>query len=477
MAVNIENLTIKKAHQHLSVGDFSVGELVESYIRKIEKENPKLNAFLEVFDDLMEQAKKAQELFNKKQASVLTGIPLAIKDNILIKGKICSAGSKILENFKAVYDATVISKLKEHSPVFMGRTNMDEFAMGSSTENSAFGPTKNPHDLTRVPGGSSGGSAVAVAAGLSLASLGSETNGSVIQPSSFCGCVGLKPTYGAVSRFGLIAMGSSLDQIGVFSKSIEDARILFNVIKGKDPKDSTTIEDPIHPTVTGNIKLGIIKDLDKQKVIDKEITENFGRSVERFKKLGFQIKEISLPHSHYALAVYYIIMPAEVSSNLARYDGVKYGFLKEGDNLLEDYLRTRTTGFGREARRRILLGAYVLSAGYYDAYYNKANALRRLIISDFEKVFSQESSERVDAIISPTTPFQAFKLNEKISDPLAMYMTDVLTAPAAVTGLPAISIPAGFSRNKLPIGIQIIAPYLKEDLLFKVGKDFLGEID
>jgi len=470
--MDLKNLTIKKAHAHLSKGDFSVKELARAYVKNIDQKNSSINAFLEVYDDWGNQSEKAQNLFKENKASLLTGIPLALKDSILIKGKIASASSKILENYRAVYDSTVVAKLKKEGTVFLGRTNMDEFAMGSSTESSAYGVTHNPIDPERVPGGSSGGSAAAVVMEGALAALGSETNGSIRQPASLCGCVGLKPTYGRVSRHGLLAMGSSLDQIGPLTKTVEDAEIIFNSIKGEDPMDSTSLE-PEEKPIPDKLIFGVPEDIISMDGIDGEVRDNFKSSVEKLSRMGYEIKNISLPHAGYALAAYYIIMPAEVSSNLARYDGVKYGFHKEGDNLIGDYLKTRTSGFGAEARRRIILGTYVLSSGYYDSFYGKANQVRSLVISDYETVFNGPSG--VGAVLTPTTPSPAFKIGEKISDPLSMYMSDIFASPSSIAGLPGISLPSGLSKNGLPIGLQVVSPAFREDILFKIGKDFLGE--
>ena len=475
MKIDTKKLTIKEAHKHLMAGDFTACELAHACLDSID---PELNIFIEVFDNVLEQAKQADKKIKNGDAVLLTGIPIAIKNNILIKGEKTTAGSKILENYEAVYDATVIEKLKKEGVVFIGGTNMDEFAMGGSTENSAFGITKNPYDKTRVPGGSSGGSAVSVAVGASLASLGTDTGGSIRQPASFCGVVGMKSTYGVVSRYGAIAMGSSLDQISPFGKTIEDTQIIFDCIKGEDEKDSTTLKNDMAKKVENQINLdkkmtiGIPRHF-LQKGVDEDVLENFEKSVERLKKLGYKIKEIELPNIDYALAVYYIIMPAEASTNLARYDGMRYGFLKEGENLLEDYIKTKGKGFGKEVRRRIMLGTYVLSAGYYDAYYNKAVALREVIKDDFKKVF-----ETVDVIITPTAPTPAFKIGEKLNDLIQMYLSDIFTVSANVTGLPAISIPSGFTEReekKLPLGLQIIAPEMEENVLFQIGKKFLEE--
>lgn len=466
--IDLENLTIKKAHDHLVKKDFSAVELAESYLAEIKKKNPEIHAYLEVFADVKKQAEAADKILAAREAHMLTGIPLAIKDNMLIKGRIASSASKILENYRAPYNATAVEKLLAHHPVLLGRTNMDEFAMGASTENSAFGPTRNPHDPTRVPGGSSGGSAAAVAMNGTLAALGSDTGGSIRQPAGFCGIVGLKPSYGSVSRYGLMAMASSLDQIGPLTKTVEDAEILFNTIAGQDPFDSTSIPRP-----TTSLKLKKVVGVPfafVEKGLAPDVKKNFDQSIEVLKKLGYTIKDISLPSINYALAAYYIIVPAEISSNLARYDGVKYGLHKEGKDLLGDYLETRRAGFGKEVQRRIIIGTYVLSSGYYDAYYYKANELRRAITREFEQVLKD-----VDIIVMPVSPHPAFKIGEKISDPLAMYLEDIFTVPINIAGLPGISIPAGTimrEGKKLPFGIQFIAPFAREDVLFSIGKEF-----
>ena len=463
MKIELKNLTIKLAHQHLMKGDFSARELAENYLTEIEKKNPALNAYLEVFGDVLEQAGAADEKIKKSDTSLLTGIPFAIKDNILIKGRRAGAASKILENYVAPYDATVIKKLKEAGVIFLGRANMDEFAMGSSTENSAYGVTKNPHDETRVAGGSSGGSAASVAADLALAALGSDTGGSIRQPASFCGLVGLKPAYGAVSRSGLIAMGSSLDQIGPLAKNVEDAEIIFNAIRGQDLMDSTTISEKTYP-VSGEPKkfiIGVPRDFLGEGVAP-EVLKNFEAGLKKLEKAGVEIRDIELPNIKYSLPVYYIIMPAEISSNLARFDGVKFGAKISGGNLLEDYLKTRGQLFGKESRRRIILGTYVLSAGYYDAYYNKAIAVRKMIADDLKKIFDSG----VNAIATPTTPALAFKIGEKINDPLQMYLADIFTVTANITGVPAISISSGST------GFQLQSAWGREDILFEIGKKF-----
>jgi len=466
--IDLASLTIQKAHDALVNGAYSAVEIAEAYLEKIEAKNKELNAYLEVFADVREQAKEADKRIKAGKSDMLTGIPIAVKDNILIKGRCVSAASKILEGYIAPYDATAIRKLSDAGAVFLGRTNCDEFAMGGSTENSAYGVTRNPHDMNRVSGGSSGGSAAAVAADLALAALGSDTGGSVRQPASFCGVVGFKPSYGAVSRSGLIAMGSSLDCIGPIAKTVEDAKILFNAIKGKDPLDSTSRE---MEHGTGNrehrrLRIGVPRQFVEREGIDAEVLKNFNESLERLKKTGAQIIDIDLPDVQYALACYYIIMPAEASTNLARFDGVKYGLHRSGDALLGDYLKTRGAGFGAEARRRIIIGTYVLSAGYYDAYYSKALAARGRIRETFTEAF-----ETVDIVATPTAPTPAWKIGEK-TDPLSVYLADIFTVTANIAGIPAISIPSGETKSGLPLGLQLMAAYGREDVLFAAGKIF-----
>lgn len=465
MAIDLENLTIVKARQDLDAKKYSAVELAESYLAAIKEKNSELNAYLEVYTDVLDQAKKADEIIASGQVKPLTGIPLAIKDNILIKGRKASGASKILENYTATYDATVIEKLKDQGVVFLGRTNMDEFAMGGSGENSAFGPTKNPHDTSRVPGGSSSGSAAAVGADLCVAALGSDTGGSIRQPASFCGAVGMKPTYGAVSRSGLMAMASSLDQIGPIAKTVADAEIIYNAIAGRDPLDSTSVElkkVEAKKQLTIGVPFEAIGD-----GVDPEVKKNFEASLEKLKSLGHEIKEISLPNIGYALACYYVLMPAEVSSNLARFDGVRFGLHVDGENLLEDYKKTRGVGFGKEVRRRIMLGTYVLSAGYYDAYYGQATKVRQVIGDEFAAAFGS-----VDVIALPTTPTPAFKLGEKTADPLTMYLEDIFTVPANIVGMPAMSVPSGKTAEGLPLGLQLMAPHFGEQTLFNLGKQF-----
>ena len=467
--IDIQSLTIEKAHAALKEGEFTCRELAEAYRKVIAEKNKELNAYLEVFDDALVQADIAQKMFKEGKATMLTGIPFAIKDNILIEGKIASASSKILGNYKASYDSTVIKDLKKAGAVFLGRTNMDEFAMGSSTQTSAYGVTRNPIDPTRVPGGSSGGSAAALGGNLALASLGTETCGSVREPAAFCGLVGLKPTYGAVSRQGIIAMGNSLDQVSPFGKCVRDTEIIFNLLSRYDKEDSTSVSDDLRkPKKTGTSKkIGVPWHLFKEGV-DPQIEGNFKQSLEKLTKVGYEIVDIELPFSKYSLAAYYIIMPAEVSTNLSRFDGVRFGLHKDGDTLLEDYKLSRGEGFGKEVRRRILLGTYVLSAGYYDAYYRRATAVRELIRKDFNKVF--ESG--VDAILTPTTPSPAFKIGEKVNDPIQMYLSDIYTITGSLAGIPCMSVPCGATTQGLPVGMQILTKHFAEDTMFRLAHQY-----
>ena len=473
--IDLKNLTIEKAHTSLTSGEYTVRELVDAYLANIKEKNIELNAYLEIFnEDIDLQVKKAEEMFSSGTATTLTGIPVAIKDNILYEGHIASAASKILGSHVAVYDSFVVEKLKKEGVVILGRTNMDDSAMGSSTETSAYGVTRNPIDKTRVPGGSSGGSAVAIASDMALVSLGTETCGSVRQPSSFCGIVGMKPTYGGISRSGIIAMGSSLDQVGPMGKTVDDVEALYNAICGHDPLDSTSVTDDFRSAIKkDNLrkKIGVPRAFLSAGGIDKEVLENFELSCQKLKEAGYEIVDVSSEMMKYSLAAYYIVMPAEVSSNLARYDGIRYGLSVPADNLYDVYAKSRGKGFGKEVRRRIILGTYILSHGYYDAYYNKAIKVRDMITSELIKIFKD-----VDAIITPTVPFPAFKLGEKMDDPIAMYMCDIFSAPANLAGIPAISVPSGKTIEGLPLGLQITAPYLREDILFTIGKDFENRV-
>jgi aspartyl-tRNA(Asn)/glutamyl-tRNA(Gln) amidotransferase subunit A len=473
--MELRTLTIKKTHEGLSRKEFSAVELTNSYLEKIEKEDKNINSFLTVCkDSALSQAKEIDKKIEKGQKlSLLAGIPGAIKDIILVEGVKCTAGSKILENYTAPYDATCIKRLKDQGIVILGKTNLDEFAMGSSTENSAFGATRNPIDLTRVPGGSSGGSTAAVAANFCLFALGSETGGSIRQPASFCGVVGLKPTYGAVSRYGLIHFASSLDQIGPITKTVEDCRIVFNAIKGRDELDSTSVELKASGSKSqvAGLRIGVPKEY-FIKGTDPEVIKLVKRAIKKYEENGAKVEEISLPHTEYALSCYYIIAPSEASANLARYDGIKYGFSKvknqelKAKTLMDVYLQSRGEGFGEEVRRRIMLGIYALSSGYYEAYYVRAQKVRTLIKKDFDKAF-----KKVDVIFTPTSPTPAFKLGEKTKDPLQMYLSDIFTAPVNLAELPAISMPCG-DIGGLPVGLQIIGKPFEEEKIMDIAQIF-----
>ena len=469
--MELYSLTIHQVHELLSKGEVTSQEVTESVFKRIESVEEKVNAYITLTQKLaMEQAKHADENIKQGKLNTLTGIPLVIKDVLCIKGVRTTCGSRILENFIAPYDATVIKKMKEKDAIFIGRTNMDEFAMGSSTETSYFGTTRNPWDLQRIPGGSSGGSAAAVSADECIGALGTDTGGSIRQPAACCGVVGLKPTYGRVSRFGLVAFASSLDQIGPMTKDVKDAAILMNEICGYDSLDSTSVnvEVPDYTQVLGREVKGMSVGIPKEYFIegvDREVEGAVKEAVKVVEGLGMDTKEVSLPHTEYAVAVYYLIAPAEASSNLARYDGVRYGYrTKESAGLLKMYKLSRSEGFGTEVKRRIMLGTYALSAGYYDAYYKKASQVRTLIRNDFEKAFRE-----CDVIITPTAPTPAFKIGEKVDDPLKMYLSDIFTIPANLAGIAGISIPCGFSSQGLPIGLQILANSFQEEKLLQVA--------
>ncbi|OQX71004.1 aspartyl/glutamyl-tRNA amidotransferase subunit A [Candidatus Parcubacteria bacterium 4484_255] len=468
--MELNSLTIKQANQGLKKGDFSSQELTKSCIQVIKSGNPDINAFITILEkQSLEQAKEvdAKKSFKK---NVLAGIPIAIKDNILVKDVLCTAGSKVLENYKAGYDAFVVKKLKQAGAILIGKTNMDEFAMGSSNETSYFGPVKNPHNLSYVPGGSSGGSAAAVASKMCLGALGSDTGGSVRQPASFCGIVGFKPSYGLVSRYGLIAAASSLDQIGLLARTVKGAKIILDAIKGHDLLDSTSVEESALPPQTN------IKSLKETKIgIPKEYFENalnpkikfiLKKRIDDLAKLGAVIKNVSLPHTEYALAVYHIIMSAEISTNLARYDGIRYGFscFKKSKYLLDVYLDSRFHGFGEEAKRRIMLGAYSLSAERKKDYYLRAQKVRSLIKRDFVKIFKSG----IDCLITPTTLTPAFRLGEKIDNPLLMSLSDICTVSVNLAGLPAISLPMGKVKD-LPVGLQIIGDYFQDNKILQIA--------
>lgn len=468
--MSLNQLTITQAHDGLKNKKFSSVELTEAVLGQIKEKDREIHAYLTLNEEsALSQAKRIdKKIFNKEKISPLAGIPLAVKDLILVEGVKCTAGSKILANYIAPYDATAIKRLKKAGAVIIGKTNLDEFGMGCSGENSGFGLTRNPSDLSRVPGGSSSGSAAALASDQCIYALGTDTGGSVRQPASLCGVVGLKPTYGRVSRYGLIAFASSLDQIGPITKTAEDAQIVFEVIEGQDEMDSTSL-NPLVPntpkTDAKGLKIGLPKEY-FVKGIDPQVEKIVREAVSQYEKMGAKIIEISLPHAEYALAAYYIIMPVEASANLARYDGIKYGLSERMGDLLEGYLKTRQRGFGDEVRRRIMLGTYALSSGYYEAYYLKAQKVRTLIKEDFIRAF-----EKVDVLMTPTSPTTAFKIGEKIDDPVSMYLADVYTASANLAGLPAISIPCG-QINKLPVGLQIIGKQFDDEKILKIAQKY-----
>lgn len=462
------NRTIEQTHELLVSKKISCVDLVSEYFAVIEQKDSALHAFLSLRKtEALDEAKVVDEKIARgEEIGMFEGIPISLKDNIAYAGTITTAGSKMLEQYSATYDAFVVQKMKEAGMIILGKTNMDEFAMGGSTENSAFGPTKNPHNTEHVTGGTSGGAAASVSAGEVVAAIGSDTGGSIRQPSAFCGVVGLKPTYGSVSRSGLIAMTSSYDQIGPITNSVRDAELLFGLLRGKDKKDATSVTYPESFVKTlDTFTVGIPKEY-FAKGLDTETKQVIDAAIEKIKALGATVKEISLPHTEYALATYYIIMFAEASSNLARFDGVRYGLQEKGKDLLETYQRSRTEGFGPEVRRRIILGTHVLSSGYYDAFYGRAQKTRRLIREDFEKAFDE-----VDIILTPTTPTPAFKIGEKSQDPLEMYLADIFTVSVNLAGVPAISIPCG-KVGELPVGMQLIAPMFQEQRLFDLGKQY-----
>lgn len=472
----LNELTLAEARAALDAGEITSVALTDACLAAIRERNETVNAYLEVWE---EDAKKEAAASDARRAAgnilgPLDGIPLAIKDNLLVDGRNVTAASKILEGYKATGDATVIAKLKAQGAVFLGRTNMDEFAMGGSTENSAYGPAHHPKDPERVPGGSSGGSAIAVAADMCIAAIGSDTGGSIRQPAAFCGIVGLKPTYGRVSRSGLIAMASSLDQIGPMTKTAEDAAIILEAIQGRDSMDQTTADvaafsasDIRTRESLQGLRIGLPKQAWNAEGLSKEVRENVMAAVERYKELGATVTEVELPYVEESLAVYYVLMPCEVSANMSRFDGMRYGKRAPAQNLLDTYLTTRGSYLGWEVRRRILLGTYALSKGYFDAYYRKAKKVQRLIQQAYAEAF-----QSVDVLITPTTPGTAFKIGEKIDDPLAMYLEDVLTVGVNVAGLPAVSIPCGEDSSGLPIGMQLIGNAFDEANILRAAKAY-----
>ncbi len=465
---------INNLHKQLIARQISAQELAEDYLKKIQTSDPHLQAFLTVTPEIALASARAtdEKIAKGERVSPLAGIPAAIKDNIATRGVKTTAGSRILENYIAPYDATVIKLLRDRDFVMLGKTNLDEFAHGSSTENSAFWTTHNPWDLSRVPGGSSGGSASAVAGDMAVYALGTDTGGSIRQPASFCGIVGLKPTYGLCSRYGLFAMTSSTDVPGILADTVEDAALVLEAIAGYDRHDATSCRrQPIQyakklsNASVKDLRIGVPKEY-FIKGLDVEVAAAVKKAIAEFENNGAIVSELSLPFSKYGIAVYYVVTPSEVSSNLARFDGIRYGLSKEGvaENLMEVYTSSRGFGFGKEAKRRIMIGTYALSSGYYDAYYKKAQKVRTLIIEDFKKAFN-----KVDVLITPTAPGTAFKIGAKASDPLSMYLEDIFSVPASLAGIPALSIPCGFSSEGLPIGMQIIGPQFGEGAILQAG--------
>ncbi|MCC7201365.1 MAG: Asp-tRNA(Asn)/Glu-tRNA(Gln) amidotransferase subunit GatA [Nitrospirae bacterium] len=470
--MEIYNLTIHGLNGLLKKKEVTAREIAESVFSRIDAVEDEVRAYVALYaDGAFQQAATSDRLIREKaDFPVLTGIPVAIKDNMCVEGLQTTCASRILQDFRPPYTADVIERLKTRGYVHTGMTNMDEFAMGSSTENSSYRATRNPWDISRVPGGSSGGSAAAVAAGECIAALGSDTGGSIRQPAALCGVVGLKPTYGRVSRYGLVAFASSLDQIGPLTKDVTDCAIMLKAISGHDKSDSTSAELPVpdYPALLGRdikgFKLGIPREYFISGM-DPSVDRSVREAIRVYEQLGAVIEEISLPHTEYAVATYYIIATAEASSNLARYDGAKYGYrTKDAGSLIDMYMKTRDEGFGPEVKRRIMLGTYVLSAGYYDAYYKKAQQVRTLIKGDFDKAF-----EKVDAILTPTSPTPAFKIGERSDDPLQMYLSDIFTISANLAGIPAISIPCGFTENNLPVGLQILGRHFDEERVLQVA--------
>lgn len=466
-------MSISELAPRLARREVSPVEVTAQLLQRIRERDGELHAYLLVDEaGALAQAREAEARLGRGEGSPLTGIPLALKDVMVTRGLRTTCASKILGNFVPINDATVVARLRRAGAIFLGKTNMDEFAMGSSTENSAFGPTRNPWNREYVPGGSSGGSAAAVAADLCLAALGSDTGGSIRQPACLCGVVGLKPTYGRVSRYGLVAYASSLDQIGPLTKEVKDAALLMTVIAGHDPQDSTSVPQavPDYAAALGQdlkgLKIGVPREYFGPG-LDPEVEAAIRSALRTMGGLGAEILEVSLPHTEYAVATYYLVAVAEASSNLARYDGVKYGFRAEGRNLMETYLNTRTAGFGAEVRRRIMLGTFILSAGYYDAYYKKGTQARALIRGDFEAAFRECA-----LIACPVSPTPAFRLGEKLADPLTMYLSDIFTISANLAGIPGISLPCGFSSRGLPIGLQLLGPPFAESEIFRAAYAF-----
>lgn len=477
--MELYELTMEEARARLDRGEISAAELTRAFLDRIAALDPRVNAYITVAaESARAEAEAADRAIAAGEAGPLTGIPLSVKDVLCTRDLRTTCASRILENFVPPYDAGVVERLRAAGAVILGKVNMDEFAMGSSCENSAFFPTRNPWDLSRIPGGSSGGSAAAAAAGLSLGSVGTDTGGSIRQPASHCGVVGIKPTYGRVSRYGLVAFASSLDQAGPLGRTVGDCARLLKVIAGYDSRDSTAVDRPV-PDYTAalsagvkGLRIGLPREYEETEGLDPEVDAAVKNAVRTLESLGAEPVAVDLPHTKYAVAAYYVIAPSEASSNLARYDGVRYGFrAPEADNLMEMYRKTRSAGFGAEVQRRIIIGTYALSAGYYDAYYGKASQVRTLIMDDFRKAF-----ETCDVIASPVAPTPAFPIGEKVDDPLTMYLSDIFTLSANLAGVPGISVPCGFSGEGLPIGLQLMGPYFGEETLIAAGQALETEL-
>ncbi|PIR04273.1 MAG: Asp-tRNA(Asn)/Glu-tRNA(Gln) amidotransferase GatCAB subunit A [Candidatus Magasanikbacteria bacterium CG11_big_fil_rev_8_21_14_0_20_39_34] len=467
----MNELTLKQAYEGLKEKKFSSVELTQACLKRIEERNKDINAFITVASEVaLEQAKRADEMIASGQQKMLTGIPYSVKDAICVEDMRSTGSAKILDNYIAPYPATVIKKIQEQGGVILGKVNCDAFGHGASNENSMYGPVKNPHDLSKVAGGSSGGSAASVADHMCIYGIAEDTGGSIRFPASLCGVVGLRPSYGRNSRYGIMPMASSLDTVGPIAKTSEDIAIILEAMAGKDEKDGTTVDVPVphygehlEEDISG-LRVGVPKEYFEMAGMDEETRVLVEKKIQQFKELGCELVEVSLPYTKYAVPVYYILVPSEDSSNLGRLDGIRYGVREEADTLLGIYAQSRAKGFPEEVKRRIMIGTYALSAGYYDAYYRKAQKVRTLISQDFERVFRE-----VDVLVTPTSPFPAFDLGEKSSDPLAMYLADIFVGPAAVAGIPGISLPAGNTTAGLPVGLQIMGKRMSEELLLRVG--------
>ncbi|MDD4476937.1 MAG: Asp-tRNA(Asn)/Glu-tRNA(Gln) amidotransferase subunit GatA [Patescibacteria group bacterium] len=471
--MNLNELTIREAKDGLNKKDFTSVELTAACLDRIKKRDGEINAFITVCEDLaMKEAVRADETIERGEAWPLTGIPFAVKDAICTAGVRSTGASKILDNYVPPFDATVIKKIREQGAVLLGKNNCDAFGHGASNENSMYGPVRNPRNTKKVAGGSSGGSAAAVADNMCIFAVAEDTGGSIRQPASFCGVVGMRPSYGRNSRFGIMSMASSLDTVGPIAKSVDDVAFLMEIMAGNDKMDATTVSDAVPNYVeelkkgVKGLKIGVPKEYFELEGLNEEIKELTYKKIDILEKAGCKIKQVSLPYTKYAIAVYYIIVPSEDSSNLARLDGIRYGLRADANNLFDIYANSRADGFPEEVKRRILIGTYALSSGYYDAYYKKAQKVRTLIKNDFDEIF-----KKVDALITPTSPFSPFDLGEKIDNPLALYLADIMVSPAAVAGVPAMSVPAGENYSGLPIGAQIIGPRFREDLVLRIGKE------